>query len=113
MRVNRAGAALQALLQAILALALAAGASALLLRAGSMAMLTALLVLLTLFFFAALTLLRGLLSIRRFQLGGRGGRGPRGPGPGGWPGGVREPRRTFPPRMPPRAAAAEPDTAGS
>jgi hypothetical protein len=118
MRVSWAGTAVQVGLQALVALALAAGASYLLRLAGTMAMLTALLVLFTLLFFAVLTLLR-VAAVQRFGRFGRGPR-PRGPRPRGprprppWRGpgdlgGTREPRRPFPPGMPPREVAAEPD----
>lgn len=104
--------------QAIAAIALAFGVGFLLRLAGPSAMFIALVVLLTLLFFFVLAILRA-FPLRR--LGGPGGRGgPQGPGggPGGGPrrgpprpGGVREPRRPFPPRMPPREAA-EIDTTG-
>jgi hypothetical protein len=121
MRVNRLGVALQVAFQALLALGMAVGATILLQRAGTMALLSALLVLLTLFFFAALALLRALPVRRsyRYRRGDQNWRPPRGPRPVGprrfppWPdfGGVREPRRPFPPGIPPRAAAAEPEPA--
>lgn len=121
MRVNRLGIALQVAFQALVALGMAVGATILLQRAGTIAMLSALLVLLTLFFFVALALLRALPVRRtyRYYRGDPNWRPPRDPRPGGprrfppWPdaGGVREPRRPFPQAMPPRAVAVEPDPA--
>jgi hypothetical protein len=107
-------------LQVLVALCLASGVSLLLLRAGPVPMLAALLVLFTLLFFFLLSILRATLTahrLRRYMQGGGwpGGPGPRGPRPDGGPGGlggVREPRRPFPPRMPPWAATAEPENAG-
>lgn len=101
--------------QAIVAIALAFGVGLLLRLAGPSAMFIALVVLLTLLFFFALAILRGVLAGRAFRR--RNGFGGFGRGPGGgprgrppFPGGSREPRRPFPPRMPPREAAAELDT---
>jgi hypothetical protein len=107
-------------LQVVVALCLASGVSLLLLRAGPVPMLAALLVQFTLLFFVLLSILRATLTARRLRRhmqggGWPGGPGPRGPRPDGWPrdlGGTREPRRPFPPHMPPRAAAAEPENAG-
>lgn len=118
MRVNGVGVALQVALQALLALGMAVGVAILLQRAGAVAVLSALLVLLTLFFFFALALVRALPARRQYRRRGppRGtSRWPPQPPPGFGPlqpgdfGGVREPRRPIPPGMPPRTVAAEPD----
>lgn len=116
--VRRSAAAVVA--QAIVAIALAFGVGFLLRLAGPSAMFIALVVLLTLLFFFALAILRGVLANVTFRRQYGFGRGPGGPGAGPrWgprrgpprPGGVREPRRPFPPGMPPREAA-EIDTTG-
>ena len=95
---------------AVVALALASGVSLLLRLAGPTAMFIALFVLLALFFFVALVILSA-VPLRTIRGGPDFGGGPgRGPGLGPrppYPSGTREPRRPFPPRMPPREAAAE------
>ncbi len=98
--------------QAVVALALASGASLLLRLAGPTALFIAVFVLLTLLFFFGLAILRGALAARALRRGhGFGGGPPRGRGPRPpYPGGAREPRRPFRPGMPPREAAAELDT---
>ena len=98
------------LIPAVIALVLASGISLLLRLAGPTAMFISLFVLLALFFFVAFAILRA-IPVRTIQRGPGFGAGPvGGPGRGPrplYPGGTREPRRPFPPRMPPRESASE------
>ncbi|HEX6799670.1 MAG TPA: hypothetical protein VF116_18320 [Ktedonobacterales bacterium] len=104
--------------QAAVALLLGVAATLLVLLAGRIVTTIVLGLLLALFFYAVLTMLRVVPVRRWFGPGGRfrfqrRGGGPRngGLGGGGGSAGVREPRRPRWPGFPPRAAEAEPEGA--
>lgn len=104
--------------QAAIALLLGMGAMLLVRLAGPAATTIVLVVLLALFFYALLSILRAALASRRWGHGPwprwlrRRGRGTGGnAGRGGGSAGVREPRRPRWPGFPPRSAAAEPEGA--
>lgn len=104
--------------QAAAALVLGALATLLVLLAGRVVTTIVLGLLLALFFYVLLTIARSVAIRRWFGSGGRfrfrrrhGGPGNGGWGWGGGSAGVREPRRPRWPGFPPRAAAAEPESA--
>lgn len=102
------------IIQAIIAVLLGVAATLLVRLAGTTAMTVVLAVLLVLFFFALLTIVRVVPVRHGYGPGGRfrrrDGGGPRNGG-GGGSGGVREPRRPRWPGWPPREAEAEPEGA--
>jgi hypothetical protein len=107
------------LLPLAVAALLSVGASMGLQRAGEIAQVAVLYVLLTLAFFVAINLLLS-VPVRRSRFGMPPGRGRGGIRGGGWDpsgrsngwdtGGTREPRRPRPPLMPSRAEALDPDS---
>lgn len=104
--------------QALVAIALGVGATLVVLAAGHVATVAALVMLFSLVSFALLGIIRAVAVGQRFRFRRRWrfgrGSGPRGRPNGGWGdgdggSGVREPRRPRWPFRPPRAAAAEPE----